>query len=99
MWRFWTGAGGGRGVVGVICMATDELYLFVFRVLACVVVCDRRKEMKAKIIWLWTLIKAWAKYLYEMGSKKQAEWSLELEFREDGNEAAIFFHSTLHNLR
>lgn len=35
---------------GVICMATDELYLSVFRVLACVVVCDRRKEMKAKII-------------------------------------------------
>lgn len=44
-------------------------------------------------------MKAWAKYLYEMGSKKQAESSLELEFREDGNEAAIFFHSTLHNLR
>lgn len=44
------GGGGGRGVVGVICMATDELYVFVFRVLACVVVCDRRKEMKAKII-------------------------------------------------
>ena len=41
-------------------------------------------------------MKAWAKYLYEMGSKKQAESSLELE---DGNEAAIFFHSTLHNLR
>lgn len=35
---------------GVICMATDELYLSVFRVLACVVVGDRRKEMKAKII-------------------------------------------------
>ena len=31
-------------------MATDELYLFVSRVLACVVVCGRRKEMKAKII-------------------------------------------------
>lgn len=44
-------------------------------------------------------MKAWAKYLYEMGSKKQAESSLELEFREDGNEAAIVFHSTLHNLR
>ena len=43
-----------RGVVGVgrevICMVTDELYLFVLGVLACVVVCDRRKEMKAKII-------------------------------------------------
>ena len=27
-------------------------------------------------------MKAWSKYLYEMGSKKQAESSLELEFRE-----------------
>lgn len=31
-------------------MATDELYLFVFGVLACIAVCDRRNEMKAKII-------------------------------------------------
>lgn len=43
--------------------------------------------------------KSLSKLLVWSGLEETSESSLDLEFREDENEAAKFFHSKLHNLK
>lgn len=84
MWRFWTGAGGGRGVAGGHLHGNGWTLFICFGgfSLCCCLRSKERNESKNNLSLDVNESLSKLKYLYEMGSKKQAESSLDLEFRE-----------------